>query len=82
MDSSTDTKYRNDATETLNYQLLPNLTIGPSLERFDYENKLNHVHLRTWTPSLNVTWSFDKYRGGSWFKSLRYSPSASGGASQ
>jgi len=78
LDNSTDTKYRNDATETLAWQALPNLSIGPSLERFDYENKVNFVHFRTWTPGISVTYSFDVYRGGSWMKSLKYGPNASG----
>jgi hypothetical protein len=78
LDNSTNTLYRNDAKETLKFTLLPNLTLGPGLERFDYENKIEHVHLRTWDPVFNVTYSFDKYSGGNWKKSLGYSPSASG----
>jgi hypothetical protein len=81
LDNAIDTLYRNDATETLNFKLLPNLNIGPSLERFDYENKIERVHLRTWSPSIKLTYSFDWLEGGNWKKSLRYSSSA-GGASQ
>jgi hypothetical protein len=60
--------------------VLPNLTLGPGLERFDYENKVERVHFRTWSPVFNVTYSFDKYSGGDWKRSLGYSPSAAGAA--
>jgi hypothetical protein len=76
LDNSTNTLYRNDAKESLKLTLLPNLTFGPGLERFDYENKIEHIHLRTWDPVFNVTYSFDKYSGGNWGKSLGYSPNA------
>jgi 5'-nucleotidase, C-terminal domain len=76
LDNSTNTLYRNDSKETLKFTVLPNLTFGPGLERFDYENKIEHVHLRTWDPVFNVTYSFDKYAAGSWNKSLGYSPNA------
>ncbi len=79
LDNPIDTLYRNDVTETLNLKLLPNLSIGPSLERFDYENKINHVHLRTWSPSIKLTYSFDWLKAANWKKSLRYSPSGGGG---
>ncbi len=82
MDNAIDTLYRNDVTETLNLKLMPNLSIGPSLERFDYENKIEHVHLRTWSPSIKLTYSFDVLEGSHWKKSLAYSPSAGGGKSE
>jgi hypothetical protein len=80
LDNSTNTLYRNDAKETLKFTVLPNLTLGPGLERFDYENKVERVHFRTWSPVFNVTYSFDKYSGGDWKRSLGYSPSAAGAA--
>jgi hypothetical protein len=82
LDNSTDTLYRNDAKETLKFNVLPNLTLGPGLERFDYENKVERVHFRTWSPVFNVTYSFDKYSGGDWKKSLGYSPNAAGAGSK
>jgi hypothetical protein len=82
LDNSTDTRYRNDAKETLKFTVLPNLTFGPGLERFDYENKVERVHFRTWSPVFNVTYSFDKYSGGDWKKSLGYSPTAAGAGSK
>ena len=82
LDSAIDTLYRNDVTETLNFQLFPNLNIGPSLERFDYENKIEHVHLRTWSPSFKLTYSFDWLEGSKIGKSLRYSPTSASGGSQ
>jgi hypothetical protein len=82
-DSPIDTLYRNDATQTLNFKLFPNLSIGPSLERFDYENKSvdgsQAFHLRTWSPSIKVTYSFEVLQGSHWAKSWRYSPSGGGG---
>jgi hypothetical protein len=80
LDNSTDTLYLNDAKETLKFTFpfLPNLALGPGLERIDYENKLEHVHLRTWGPVFSVTYNFDRYSGGNWKKSLGYSASASG----
>jgi hypothetical protein len=77
LDNPIDTLYRNDLTETLSYQILPNLNIGPSLERFDYENKIERVHLRTWSPSIKLTYSFDVLEGSRRTKSLRYSPASS-----
>jgi hypothetical protein len=80
LDNSTDTLYLNDAKETLKFTFpfLPNLALGPGLERIDYENKLEHVHLRTWGPVFSVTYNFDRYSGGNWKKSLGYSSSGSG----
>jgi hypothetical protein len=80
LDNSTDTLYLNDAKETIKFSVLPNLTFGPGLERIDYENKgaSGRVHLRTWGPVFSLTYSFDKYSGGNWKKSLGYSPSAAG----
>jgi hypothetical protein len=82
LDNAIDTLYRNDVTETLNFQLFPNLNIGPSLERFDYENKIEHVHLRTWSPSFKLTYSFDWLEGSKIRKSLRYSPTSASGGSE
>jgi hypothetical protein len=76
-DNAIDTLYRNDVIETLNFQLFSNLSFGPSLERFDYENKVEHVHLRTWSPTFKVSYSFDWLEGSKRGKSLRYSPTAS-----
>lgn len=76
LDNAIDTLYRNDATETLNFKLLPNLTFGPALERFDYENKVERVHLSTWSPSIKLTYSFDWLEGANWKKSLRTASSA------
>jgi hypothetical protein len=78
LDNSIDTLYRNDATETLTFQLWPNLSVGPSLERFDYENKIEHVHLRTWSPAFKLTYSFERLQGGNWKNSLSYSPTSGG----
>jgi hypothetical protein len=75
-DTAIDTFYRNDAIESLNWKLYPNLTVGPSLERFDYENKINNVHLRTWSPTFQVTYSFDLLGGSRAGKSLVYGSSA------
>jgi len=79
LDNSIDTLYRNDFTETLTFQLWPSLNIGPSLERFDYQNKIERVHLRTWAPAIKLTYSFDRLQGGNWLKSLRYSPTSAAG---
>jgi len=79
-DNPVDTLYRNDVTETLSFKVLPNLSIGPSLERFDYENKIEHVHLRTWSPTFQITYSFDVLRGSKWSKSWQYSPSGGSGS--
>jgi hypothetical protein len=81
-DNAIDTLYRNDLIETLNFKLFPNLNFGPSLERFDYENKFEHVHLRTWSPSFKMTYSFDWLEGSRRGKSLRYPSSAGGSASE
>jgi len=81
-DNAIDTLYRNDVIETLNFKLFANLNFGPSLERFDYENKFEHVHLRTWSPTFKVTYSFDWLEGSRGGKSLRYPSSAGGPASE
>jgi hypothetical protein len=84
-DSPIDTLYRNDATQTLNLKLFPNLSIGPSIERFDYENKSvagsQAFHLRSWIPSIKLTYSFDLLEGSKISKSMLQAPS-SAGASQ
>jgi 2',3'-cyclic-nucleotide 2'-phosphodiesterase (5'-nucleotidase family) len=73
-DNSTDTLYRNDAILKTSLPIFANLKLEPGIERFDYENKENHIHLGTWAPILKLTFNFDKYSGGKWGKSIRYQP--------
>jgi len=74
LDNSSDTLYRNLASGTVRIPIWPNLSIAPGLERIDYENKLNHTHLATWSPVLKLVYNLDHYSGGDWGKAMRFKP--------
>ena len=74
LDNSSDTLYRNLMSGTIRIPILPNLSIAPGLERLDYENKLNHTHLATWSPIFKLVYSFDEYSGGSWIRAVSFKP--------
>jgi hypothetical protein len=74
LDNSSDTLYRNLASGTVRISIWPNFSVAPGLERLDYENKLNHTHLRTWSPVLKLIYNFDQYSGGSWARATRFKP--------
>ena len=73
-DNSSDTLYRNLASGTVRIAIWPNFSIAPGLERLDYENKLTHTHLATWSPVFKLVYSFDQYSGGRWGKATRFRP--------
>jgi hypothetical protein len=77
-DNSTDTLYRNDWTTNLSIPVLPNITLEPGVELFSYENKVGHTHLLRVTPMMKINYTFDKYSGGRWKKSLAYKPRGGG----
>jgi len=77
-DNSTDTLYRNDWTTNLSIPIFSNLSVGPGLELFSYENKVGHTHLLRVSPMMKINYTFDKYSGGKWKKSLAYKPGGGG----
>jgi hypothetical protein len=78
-DNSTDTLYRNDATWGVSMPILPSVKLVPGFEVFLYENKIGNTHLARTSPTLKLVFSFDRYSGGSWWKSIRYKPDSGGG---
>jgi len=75
-DNSSDTRKLFDITEKLSIPIVSSLSIQPGGEYFFYRNKFGIDHLARWTPSATLSWSFDRYSGGKWGKSLSYSPNA------
>jgi len=63
-DNSTDTLYRNDWTTNLSIPIFSNLSVGPGLELFSYENKVGHTHLLRVSPMMKINYTFDKYSAG------------------
>jgi 5'-nucleotidase, C-terminal domain len=82
-DNSSDTRKLYDINEKLSIPLFASPSFQPGGEYYLYRNKFGVSSLIRWTPSASLTWSFDRYSGGKWGKSLGYSPNAaSGGGSK
>jgi hypothetical protein len=77
--NSSDTRRLYDINEKLSIPIFSSLSFQPGAEYYLYRNKFGVSPLTRWTPSASVTWSFDRYSGGRWGKSLGYSPNATPG---
>lgn len=75
-ENSSDTRKLYDINEKLSIPIFSSLSFQPGAEYYLYRNKFGVSELKRWTPSASLTWSFDRYSGGKWFKSLGYSPNA------
>jgi hypothetical protein len=79
-DNSSDTRKLYDINEKLSIPIFSSLSFQPGGEYYLYRNKFGPSPLIRWTPSASLTWSFDRYSGGKWGKSLGYSPNAASGS--
>jgi hypothetical protein len=61
-------------TTTVPIPVFSDISVQPGFELFEYENKIGHTHLQTFSPVMKITFSFDRYSGGKWGKVLRYNP--------
>jgi 5'-nucleotidase-like protein len=79
-DNSSDTRKLYDINEKLSIPLFASLSFQPGGEYYLYRNKFGVSSLIRWTPSASLTWSFDRYSGGKWSKSLGYTPNGASGS--
>jgi hypothetical protein len=62
-DNSTDTRYRNQLTESIQFNVFPSLSFEPQYILFLYSNKVDYHFLWQQQTQIKVTWSFDLHTG-------------------